>query len=248
MKDTPLVSCVMPTYGRLNKGIDGSSLLNEAVESFLRQTYPNKELVIVNDAPNQTIVFDHPDVKVINCDKRFPSLGLKRNFTVEQSSGEYIVTWDDDDISLPNRLEETVRQFETTGVDYTSSKEYWYSERNSQYRYITCLDYGALPCASYRKSVFNKVQYRDTSVGEDAAFIADVRSAGLKINAFSLPKESLAYIYRWDYLATHISGFGSADGYGIIGQTELPTATINIKPEWLFPYHHIVADIARNQK
>jgi len=93
----PLISCVMPTYGR-------PDYVDEAVAMFVQQDYPAKELVIVNDCPAQVFRSDRADIRVINYDTRFPTLGEKRNVTVEIAQGEFIAVWDDDDAYLPWRL------------------------------------------------------------------------------------------------------------------------------------------------
>jgi glycosyltransferase involved in cell wall biosynthesis len=41
LERSPLISCIMPTYGR-------PEFLGEAVAMFLAQDYPEKELVILN--------------------------------------------------------------------------------------------------------------------------------------------------------------------------------------------------------
>ncbi|HME08827.1 MAG TPA: glycosyltransferase family A protein [Bryobacteraceae bacterium] len=97
MNKLPLISCVMPTYGRPN-------YVDEAVGMFVQQDYPAKELVILNDCPGQVFHSDRADVRVINYDTRFPTLGEKRNVSVEFAQGEYIAVWDDDDAYLPWRL------------------------------------------------------------------------------------------------------------------------------------------------
>src|SRR2546429_75321 len=61
----PPVSCVCPTYAR-------PELLEEAIESFLRQDYRGaKELIVLNDYACQTLELDHPEVRVVNVPKRF---------------------------------------------------------------------------------------------------------------------------------------------------------------------------------
>lgn len=95
----PLISCVCPTFGKTKH-------LNEAVESFHRQTYPNKELIIFNNYPSMDIVYDHPDVRVTNYKEDIYSIGACRNEGNKYAKGEYVCTWDDDDISLPKRLSE----------------------------------------------------------------------------------------------------------------------------------------------
>jgi cellulose synthase/poly-beta-1,6-N-acetylglucosamine synthase-like glycosyltransferase len=45
-----LVSCVCPTH---NRPPHYQYLLEEAVESFLRQDYPNKEMIVSTTAPDK---------------------------------------------------------------------------------------------------------------------------------------------------------------------------------------------------
>ena len=58
------VSCFCCTYGR-------PDVLEEAIESFLRQDYEGpKELIVLNDFTQQTLHFEHPEVKIINAEQR----------------------------------------------------------------------------------------------------------------------------------------------------------------------------------
>jgi glycosyltransferase involved in cell wall biosynthesis len=93
----PKVSCVCPTFAR-------AYLLEEAIESFHRQDYPGeKELIICNDFIDQELIYDHPDVKVINLKERCKNLGEKKNITCSYATGDLLLTWEDDDIHLPSR-------------------------------------------------------------------------------------------------------------------------------------------------
>ena len=81
----PLISCLCPTFGRC--GSAWQHLLEEAVESFLRQTDAHSELLILNDHPAQELVFDHPRVRVVNHPSRFHTLGEKYNAMVSLAAG-----------------------------------------------------------------------------------------------------------------------------------------------------------------
>ena len=114
----PKVSCQCITYGRTN-------LLDEAVESFLRQDYEGeKELVILNDYKKLEIICDIPNVKIFNFPCRIGSIGEKRNVCVSLCSGEIIFPWDDDDISLPNRISYSLEQMKNK--QYYKSDKLWY--------------------------------------------------------------------------------------------------------------------------
>jgi glycosyltransferase involved in cell wall biosynthesis len=93
-----MISVLIPTYGR-------PELLEEAIECFLQQTVIESELVILNDRSDQTLVYEHPRVRIINLPDRIATLGDKRNELVKYAKGNYVTQWDDDDIYLPNHLE-----------------------------------------------------------------------------------------------------------------------------------------------
>ena len=71
-----LVSCLMPTYKRMPKA---KAVVEESLQSFIQQDWPEKELIIVNDCPGQTLVYNHPHVRVVNLPYRAHSLGEKLN-------------------------------------------------------------------------------------------------------------------------------------------------------------------------
>lgn len=95
----PLVSAVMIT----GKSFGRMKLAAMAIESFRRQTYPNKELVIVNTgAPLRSEresdgIYEH-------CLMAPLTLGELRAFAQKQCLGDYIIQWDDDDWSHPDRI------------------------------------------------------------------------------------------------------------------------------------------------
>jgi glycosyltransferase involved in cell wall biosynthesis len=100
----PKVSCYCATYGRV-------SLLEESVHSFLIQDYDGeKELIILNDFSDQTIYFDHPQIKIYNYKKKESLLGKKFNDCVKYCTGEILFPWEDDDIYLSNKISFSVNK------------------------------------------------------------------------------------------------------------------------------------------
>lgn len=106
MTDAPvLISVVLTTYKR-------SHLLLNSVNSVLEGSYPNFELIIVNDcSPDDT----DEVVKQIT-DQRVRYLKLSQNGGVlaarnrgfDVAKGDFITILDDDDILVPNALEQIV--------------------------------------------------------------------------------------------------------------------------------------------
>lgn len=102
MSTAPLVSVLMPAF-------NASKYIAQAIESVLQQSYPNFELLILNDGST-----DHTwDVVNQFDDKRIIKINLvensglvhARNQLVAAAKGEYIAFLDADDIAFPNRLE-----------------------------------------------------------------------------------------------------------------------------------------------
>ncbi len=97
------VTCFMLYYGRIR-------LAEEAVESFLRQTYPHKRLVIVNDHPDPCYFEKKYDnIKVYNFKPgKFKNLNEKYNFALRQVKTKWFCSWDSDDLWLPWHLEDLI--------------------------------------------------------------------------------------------------------------------------------------------
>jgi len=98
------VSCIMPT------GADRRHFLPQAVRCFLRQDYPDRELVIVDDGGDSAAALLPTDERIVYLHLAGRhSAGHKRNLAVERSRGEIIVHWDDDDGSAEDRLTHQVQ-------------------------------------------------------------------------------------------------------------------------------------------
>ena len=94
----PLVSCIMPTRNR-------RAFVAQSIWYFLRQDYPEKELIIVDDGTDAVsdLIPDDDRVRYVRLERSLP-VGAKRNLACEMSNGELIAHWDDDDWMAPRRL------------------------------------------------------------------------------------------------------------------------------------------------
>lgn len=105
----PTVSIVIPTHNR-------AELLKRAINSVLRQTFEDFELIVVDDASSDNT----PEVVESINDGRIRYVRLKknsggpvaRNTGIKKARGEFIALLDDDDEWLPNRLELQIEKFE----------------------------------------------------------------------------------------------------------------------------------------
>jgi glycosyltransferase involved in cell wall biosynthesis len=105
-KRTPRVSVLTPIYNT------NPAHLRECIESVLAQTFTDFEFLILNDSPDNTeieqIVKEYAKHdKRIKYFKNDRNMGItpSRNKLLDMARGEYIATFDHDDISVPNRLE-----------------------------------------------------------------------------------------------------------------------------------------------
>ncbi len=118
----PLISCLMVTRGR-------RALLEFAIDGFARQTYPNRELVIVCDSPalpqddpleRAIRAAGCPNIRLIRVDaagrEGGATLGELRNIAVDHAAGRYVCQWDDDDLYDPCRLQMQQRVLAAAGA------------------------------------------------------------------------------------------------------------------------------------
>lgn len=117
----PLVSVVTPTYKRPEK-------LPRAINSVLNQTYPNVEIIIVDDNNPDTEArrkteeimasyADNPRVKYIKHEHN-KNGSAARNTGAKSSSAEYLAFLDDDDEFLPEKIAAQVQRLEVLPEEY----------------------------------------------------------------------------------------------------------------------------------
>jgi glycosyltransferase involved in cell wall biosynthesis len=96
---------------------NGEEFLEESIDSILKQTYKDFKFIIVNDGSQDKTkkILDNitdPRVKVYHLDKNH-GVSYARNFAINKAQNQWIVLQDDDDISLPNRIEELMNYSKT---------------------------------------------------------------------------------------------------------------------------------------
>ena len=103
MSQWPLISVYMPTYNR-------AQMACRAIDSVLAQTYPNIELIVVDDASKDdtfAVLSERyaSDVRVrILRQTEGQGACAARNRAIEVANGEFVTGLDDDDEFLPQRL------------------------------------------------------------------------------------------------------------------------------------------------
>lgn len=152
MENQILVSVIIPTYKR------SVSYVSRAIESVLSQTYPNVEVIVIDDSTDE--YEGRKEVKkyidglkksnLIYCQNE-KNLGgsLSRNRGIELAKGEYITFLDDDDEYLPEKVEKQLKFMLENSYDMTFSNMIMYSQEGKvvdyrEYKDIPSFDNEAL--------------------------------------------------------------------------------------------------------
>ena len=110
-----LISVVLPVF-------NGDKYLSEAIESILNQTYINFEFIIINDGSTDgslTIIENYrvKDNRIVVISRENKGLIASLNEGIRIANGGYIARMDQDDLSLPTRLEEQVKFMDSNQLD-----------------------------------------------------------------------------------------------------------------------------------
>lgn len=179
------VSAVMPARGR-------TELAAKAVECFLNQTYPDKELLILDDAEDPAFPAIPRPEDLIECTRCYgprQTIAEKRNWLCAQvPDGNLIMHWDSDDYSSPDRMAHQVEMFRSSGkavVGYHNLL-FFNDETRQGYKYWSHTNFYAVGTslafspAWWKKNPFPLTRRYGGSdvpllVGEDNAFVSVAR-------------------------------------------------------------------------
>lgn len=188
-----MISVLTLTYKR-------KQLLEEAIESFLKQLpFSDCEMVIINDCPDIKYIFEHPQIKIINCEERFPSIASKIEWGYKQCKNDYIYRLDDDDLLTPWALNNVKIDIQNNpGFEIYRSEGMYFFQDNKFIKESSNINNGNV----YTKDYLNRIKFPDKS-GDEDNYITFGHNA--KIYESKL-KHSM--IYRWGGNTNHISGYG----------------------------------------
>ncbi len=127
----PKVSIILPTY-------NCAKYLPESVSSALSQTFPDFELLIIDDgsADNTKDIIDknYGDPRIRYIKQAHAGLAAARNNALENAAGEYIAFLDADDIFLKEKIEKQLSVFEknsSAAVVHTNEKYFLEDDKNT---------------------------------------------------------------------------------------------------------------------
>jgi len=116
MKNVPsLVSIVIPAYNAEN-------FIEETIQSIYRQTYPDWEMIIVNDGSKDNtldIINSILDERIKIINQQNAGVAVARNRGLSEAKGEYVVFFDADDVMSDDFLTARVNALKNDAtVDY----------------------------------------------------------------------------------------------------------------------------------
>lgn len=119
----PMVSVIIPIY-------NVEKYIKECVDSVIRQTYQNIQIILVNDGSTDSCgrfcdEYAQKDVRIITIHKDNGGLSDARNAGLPLAEGKFILYLDGDDFLVPNAIETLVRTQEKTGGDIVLGNFYY---------------------------------------------------------------------------------------------------------------------------
>lgn len=114
----PLVSIVIPVY-------NGANYLKEAIDSALNQTYPNCEIIVVNDGSTdqgktECIALSYGE-KIRYFSKENGKVSTALNMGIREMEGQYFAWLSHDDIFYPDKIEKQVKVMQKTGASVVAA-------------------------------------------------------------------------------------------------------------------------------
>ncbi len=236
MSTKPKISAFCCTYGR-------PFCLEEALHSFLIQDYDGeKEIIILNDLAEQTLFFDHPQVKIINLKERIVPLSKKFNECISYCTGDYIFVWEDDDIYLPWKITFSINNLDENGCFHTGSA---FLERGiDDLALCSNLHHSSL---CMHKDNWKKVEYynydENDSCNLDTVIFSKIINNFGNISK-SIKPEEVFYIYRWGNSGAYhgsatqknMSNFAKINVQKYFDSGKIKYGNIFLNPKWSYDF------------
>lgn len=189
MKDK-LLTVIVPMY-------NASTYINNCIESILRQTYKNIEIILINDGStdNTELIckkYQQIDSRIVLINQENKGVSIARNLGLNNANGEYITFIDSDDTIerdtyqiVLNKMNEQnadigifkYRRYDSytnNSIEYGISEEKSYTFPEILEDYLSLNDYKKLGEANwnkvFRKNCIKNIKFKTIRIGEDFLF------------------------------------------------------------------------------
>ena len=200
--DFGLISIIMAAY-------NAEKTIEQAINSVLSQTYPDFELLVVNDCSTdktamlaEAIVKKDDRIRLISNEKN-SGVSYTRKHGLEEASGEWVAILDSDDAWAPEKLEKQIKLQKKTNADllFTGSAFMdadgkpidWYLAAPAEVTYRQLLKQNVLSNSSalVRKELYAKYYAVGDGMHEDFAMWLNILKDGRK--AYGVDEPLLIY-------------------------------------------------------
>ena len=197
-----LVSIITPSYNT-------AQFLPQTIRSVLEQTYPNWEMLIVDDCSTDetdavVASFSDPRIRYFK-NTHNSGAAVCRNQALREARGKWIAFLDSDDLWTPDKLEKQIRFMEENGIHFSYTNYYEIDEQGnrtgilwtgpkkiSRFRMRTFNYMGCLT-VMYERETMGQLQIADLKKRNDYALW--VRASG-HAPAYLLPQPLALYRVR----------------------------------------------------
>ncbi len=178
-------------------------LLGRMIECFLRQDYPNRELVILSDN-DQYPSMGGDRWRLVSHHFRYPTLGDKRNVADRLVSDDVdaLAVWDDDDLYLPWQLSAIAAALEE--ADWVQPRQVLVNRNGRFNRFETFhrrdpADIRYHGGWAFRRDAFERLAgYASMSNGEDREIAARAFAMfGPSADTITAEHPTPGYVYHW---------------------------------------------------
>jgi glycosyltransferase involved in cell wall biosynthesis len=188
MNEVPLVSVLIPLYNKVD-------YFEETLQSVLNQTYPNIEIIIVDDGSTDgslDIAKNYLSKNIIIFEQENKGASAARNKAFELSKGDYIQYLDADDILDQFKIEEQVKVLDQNYECLAISKCYFIEHTPDGQKKVTLQ------------------KRRDKDFKDPQTFILDDLLNSVVVHAWLIPRHFIENAGGWD---ERISNFDDKDFY-----------------------------------
>jgi len=205
----PKVSVIMASYlGQFpGSASNRDKKFVRAVNSFKKQTYDNKELIIVADGCQLTLelynkyFLNDSNIKIIPIQKQPLYSGEMRNAGLKFAEGEIISYLDTDDVLGPNHLQIIVDQFDLDKCDFVYYNDYMTLDATFKKLHLRIVEprWASIGTSSVSHKKLKNVKWK-SGYGHDMLFVLSLASSGLKFKKLEkMPQYIVAHYAAGDF-------------------------------------------------